>query len=70
MLPTARKLAFADVPVIDLAAAWSGDAAAYRTLADQIADACGRVGFMYIRNHSILDRFQILAAARLSLARD
>jgi isopenicillin N synthase-like dioxygenase len=53
MLPTARKLAFADVPVIDLAPAWSGDAGAYRTLADEIADACGRVGFFYIRNHRI-----------------
>ncbi len=25
MLPTARKLAFSDVPVVDLAPAWSGD---------------------------------------------
>src|ERR1700758_4372637 len=53
MLPTARKLAFADVPVIDLAPAWSGDAAAYRALADEIAEVCGRVGFMYVRNHRI-----------------
>ncbi len=53
MLPTARKLAFADVPVIDLAPAWSGDAGAARALADEIADACGRVGFFYIRNHRI-----------------
>src|SRR6204780_2317681 len=26
MLPTARKLAFSDVPVVDLGPAWSGDA--------------------------------------------
>ena len=26
MLPTARKLAFTDVPVVDLGPAWSGDA--------------------------------------------
>src|SRR5579864_1667899 len=53
MLPTARKLAFSDVPVIDLAPAWSGDAAARRAVAGEIAEACGRVGFMYLRNHGI-----------------
>ncbi len=53
MLPTARKLAFSDVPVIDLAPAWSGDAAKRRALADEIAEVCGRVGFMYITNHRI-----------------
>jgi isopenicillin N synthase-like dioxygenase len=51
MLPTARKLAFNDVPVIDLAPAWSGDPAARRELAERIADVCGRVGFLYIKNH-------------------
>ena len=55
MLPTARKLAFTDVPVIDLAPAWSGDAAARRKLADEVADVCGRVGFFYIRNHRLSD---------------
>jgi len=49
MLPTARKLAFNDVPVVDLATAWSGDAAARRKLADDIAEVCGRVGFFYIK---------------------
>jgi isopenicillin N synthase-like dioxygenase len=53
MLPTARKLAFTDVPVVDLGPAWSGDAAQRRTLADEIAEVCGRVGFMYISNHRI-----------------
>ena len=51
MLPTARKLAFSDVPVVDLAPAWSGDASARAALADEIAEVCGRVGFMYIKNH-------------------
>ena len=51
MLPTARKLAFTDVPVVDLAPAWSGDAAKRRAVAAEIADVCGRVGFMYIKNH-------------------
>jgi isopenicillin N synthase-like dioxygenase len=53
MLPTARKLAFTDVPVVDLGAAWSNDPAARRALAQEIADVCGRVGFMYITNHRI-----------------
>jgi isopenicillin N synthase-like dioxygenase len=53
MLPTARKLAFTDVPVIDLAPVWSGDATARRAVAEQIAEVCGRVGFMYVRNHRI-----------------
>src|SRR5205807_2599363 len=55
MLPTARKLAFTDVPVVDLAPAWSGDAAARRRLADEIADVCGRVGFFYVKNHGLSD---------------
>ena len=55
MLPTARKLAFNDVPVVDLAPAWSGDAAARRKLADEIADVCGRVGFFYVKNHGLSD---------------
>jgi len=41
--------AFNDVPVVDLATAWSGDAAARRKLADDIAEVCGRVGFFYIK---------------------
>lgn len=53
MLPTASKLAFTDVPVVDMAPAWSDDPAARRKLADDIAEACGRVGFMYIKNHGM-----------------
>jgi hypothetical protein len=48
MLPTARKLAFTDVPVVDLAPLWSGGAAGRRAVADEIAEACGRVGFFYV----------------------
>src|SRR5215475_14890287 len=55
MLPTARKLDFTDVPVIDLAPAWSGGSAGRRAVADAIADACGRVGFFYIKNHGLTD---------------
>ena len=53
MLPTARKLAFTDVPIIDLAPAWSDNPAARHKLADEIADVCGRVGFFYIKNHGL-----------------
>ena len=53
MLPTARKLAFHDVPVIDLGPAWSGDTAKRRAVADEIAEVCGRIGFMYIKNHGV-----------------
>jgi isopenicillin N synthase-like dioxygenase len=53
MLPTARKLAFTDVPVIDLAPAWSGGTAGRQAVADEIAEVCGRVGFMYVKNHRI-----------------
>src|ERR1700680_2914073 len=56
MLPTARKLAFTDVPVIDLNPVWSGDAAARRAVAEQIAEVCGRGGLMYVKNHRIAQR--------------
>src|SRR5262249_57692710 len=52
-VPSARRRAFDDVRVIDVAPAWSGDTRAYRVLADEIAEVCGGVGFMYIRNHRI-----------------
>jgi isopenicillin N synthase-like dioxygenase len=55
MLPSARKLDFTDVPVIDLAPAWSGGDAGRRAVADAIADACGRVGFFYVKNHGLTD---------------
>jgi isopenicillin N synthase-like dioxygenase len=54
MLPTARKLAFTDVPVIDLAPVWSGEAGR-RAVVDEIAEACGRVGFFYVKHHGISD---------------
>ena len=55
MLPNARKLDFTDVPVIDLAPAWSGGEAGRRAVADAIADACSRVGFFYVKNHQLTD---------------
>ena len=51
----ARKLCIQRRAVVDLAPAWSGDAAARRKLADDIAEVCGRVGFFYIKNHGLSD---------------
>lgn len=53
MLPTAKKLAFTDVPIVDLSAAWSDDTQARAKLAQEIAEVCGRIGFMYIKNHGV-----------------
>ena len=53
MLPSARKLSFSDVPVIDLSPVWSGDTSDRLAVARLIADICGRVGFFYIINHQI-----------------
>lgn len=52
MLPTARKLSFSEVPVVDLGPAWSGEAG-QRSVAQAIASAAGTVGFFYIRNHGL-----------------
>src|SRR5580698_6353179 len=49
MLPTATKLSFDEVPVVDLAALASDRAA----VAAELAEACGRVGFVYLKNHGI-----------------
>lgn len=53
MLPTATKLAFSEVPIVDLAPLRSGEAAARRSVATEIAEVCGRVGFFYIKNHGV-----------------
>ena len=53
MLPVARKLDFSEVPVVDLTNLRSSDEQARRALAQEVADACGRVGFFYARNHGI-----------------
>jgi isopenicillin N synthase-like dioxygenase len=53
MLPVAKKVPPTHVPVIDLTAMHSGDAAARRALADEIAQACVDLGFFYIVNHGI-----------------
>lgn len=53
MLPTARKLVFSEVPIVDLAPAWRGDAAGRQEVVDAIASAAGTVGFFYVKNHGL-----------------
>ncbi|HUK60053.1 MAG TPA: 2-oxoglutarate and iron-dependent oxygenase domain-containing protein [Stellaceae bacterium] len=53
MLPAARSVALTEVPVVDLAPAWSGDAFARRQVMGEIAAACHEIGFFYVRNHRI-----------------
>lgn len=53
MLPVARKLDFREVPVLDLRDLRSTDPSVRQALAQEIADACGRVGFFYAKNHGI-----------------
>jgi isopenicillin N synthase-like dioxygenase len=53
MLPVARKLAFTDVPVIDLAPAWAGGNEGRRAVAAELVEIGGRIGFMYVKNHGI-----------------
>jgi isopenicillin N synthase-like dioxygenase len=53
MLPTARQMASTEVPVIDLAPARSGDPAARKRVAAEIAEACRRIGFFYALNHGV-----------------
>ena len=55
MLPTARKLAFNDVPSIDLGPPGRATPRPGARLPKQIADVCGRVGFFYIKNHGLSD---------------
>ncbi|CEL02007.1 hypothetical protein ASPCAL01583 [Aspergillus calidoustus] len=44
---------FTNIPIIDLSNLDSPDLASRRALADEIYDACTRVGFFYIKNHGI-----------------
>jgi len=55
VLPVAKKVPLTHVPIIDLAPMYSGDAAARRALADEIAQACVDLGFFSIVNHRIPD---------------
>lgn len=49
----ARKLSFSEVPVIDLAPALAGERDGRKAVAASLAEACGRVGFFYVKNHQV-----------------
>ena len=53
MLPVAKKLDFKDVPTVDLAGGLAADGPRRAQVAAEIAEAAGRVGFFYVRNHGI-----------------
>jgi isopenicillin N synthase-like dioxygenase len=53
MLPTALKLSFNEVPIVDLGPLASGSDADRATVAAELAEACGRVGFVYLKNHGV-----------------
>jgi isopenicillin N synthase-like dioxygenase len=53
MLPTALKLSFSEVPIVDLGPLASGSAADRAAVAAELAEACGRVGFVYLKNHGV-----------------
>ena len=55
MLPTARKLVFSEVPIVDLGPAWRDDAGR-AAVAEAIAAAAGTVGFFYVRNHGLAEQ--------------
>jgi len=46
---------FQSIPIVDLANIDSSDLQSRQNLADQVRDACMRVGFFYVKNHGISD---------------
>ena len=42
-----------EIPLIDLAPFLAGDAAARRVVARTVAEACERIGFLYVANHGV-----------------
>ncbi|PPQ78729.1 hypothetical protein CVT25_010732 [Psilocybe cyanescens] len=53
--PYTINMDFQDVPIIDLNGMISNDPTERRKLADDIRNACVRVGFFYVKNHGIPD---------------
>jgi isopenicillin N synthase-like dioxygenase len=53
MLPIAKDISFAEVPLIDLASLASGGKEDRQSVATLIAKACKEVGFLYVKNHGV-----------------
>lgn len=53
MLPMVKKLSFLEVPVVDMALAFSGSEDGMRRVAQEIGAACSLAGFFYVKNHGI-----------------
>ncbi|RZS81557.1 isopenicillin N synthase-like dioxygenase [Pigmentiphaga kullae] len=53
MLPATRKLDFSEVPVIDMSPERFATPESRKRLADELAEACATVGFLYLKNHPI-----------------
>lgn len=51
--PEGKGAAFTRIPVIDIAPLFSGDAAAKRKVAGELAEAASSVGFLYVTGHGI-----------------
>src|SRR5438034_6430211 len=66
----ARKADFSEVPVIDIQALISRDAAGMRRVAAQMREAAELVGFFYIKNHGVPEDLleRALAASRAFFA--
>lgn len=52
-IAAAAAVSLEEVPVIDFAPFLTGDAAARRAVADEIAQACEQIGFFYLTGHGV-----------------
>ena len=62
----AKRGAFHEIPIIDLADAYSKDLTKRQGLAEKIYEACVRVGFFYVKNHGVDESIMknVFSAAR------
>jgi isopenicillin N synthase-like dioxygenase len=52
-IPVSRRLDFSEIPVIDIAPLFDGNAAAVARTTAALDRACSDIGFIYIRNHRV-----------------
>lgn len=53
MLPVAKHLSFSEIPLVDLGPMRDGSPSARLAVARELAEACQKVGFLYIQNHGV-----------------